>query len=397
MNLLFDCTELSYFNENSGHRAGVFYVALNLFRELQKQGIKITFICDFKRYYFMKDIEEFKDIQLLEENSLLNRIIAKILYLTDKFPLRLKYAFIILARFYDKYFYRINKKNLNQLKGFNAYFSPFTPPSKEVEVSDLKRFRMIHDIIPILENGMPKSPKDWHYKIYNTINSEDFYLTNSECTKKDVLKYFPHIKENHIKTTLLGANGEFYPAKIENKDKYIFSLCTLGKRKNLVFGIKNFFAFIKKHNIEDLKLILGGGVWKKFENELNSILNEYDRSKIVLTGYIQEQELRNYFSNALCFIYPSLYEGFGLPVLEAMQCGCPVITSNVSSLPEVIGDAGIKINPNSDEEMIEAYEKMYFDKEFRNSCTEKGLIQAKTFSWGKCAAEIIDFIKTNSI
>lgn len=397
MKLLFDCTELSYFNENSGHRAGVFYVALNLFRELKKQGIDITFICDFKRYYFMKDIDEFKGIPVLEEHSFFNKLIAKILYLTDKCPVRIKYAFIIFARFYDKYFYRINKKNLNQLNEFDAYFSPFTPASKEIEAADLTRFRMVHDVIPILENGMPKSPKDWYYKIYSTLNPKDYYLTNSECTRNDVLRYFPFIKENHIKTVLLGANEEFYPVPNENSDKYIFSLCTLGKRKNLIFGIKNFFAFIKKNKIEDLKLILGGGVWKKFEGELESILKEYDPSKVILTGYIKENELRNYFSNALCFIYPSLYEGFGLPVLEAMQCGCPVITSNISSLPEVIGDCGIKINPNSDEEMIKAFETMYFNSEFRKKCSQKGIERAKEFSWSKCASELLEFIKTNSI
>lgn len=395
MKLLFDCTELSYFNENSGHRAGVFYVALNLLRELKNEDI--TFICDFKRYYFMKEIEEFKDIPLLEEHSFLNKFIAKILYLTDKCPTKIKYAFIILARFYDKYLYQINKKNLKQLEDFEAYFSPFTPPSKEVQLANLKRFRMIHDVIPILEHGMPKSPKDWYYKIYSTINDKDFYLTNSECTRKDVLKYFPNIPENHIKTTLLGVNDKFYPTQSESKEKYIFSLCTLGKRKNLIFGIKNFFSFIEKHNIKDLKLVLGGGVWKKFEGELNSILDKYDRSKIVLTGYIEENELRNYFSNALCFIYPSLYEGFGLPVLEAMQCGCPVITSNISSLPEVIGDCGIQINPLKNEEMVSALGKMYFDTDYRNLCSKKGLERAHNFSWRKCASELLEFIKTNCI
>ena len=388
MKLLFDCTELSYYNENSGHRAGVFYVALNLLRELKNEDI--TFVCDFKRYYFMKEIEEFKDIPLLEEHSFFNRLMAKILYLTNKCPTRIKYAFIILARFYDKYLYRINKKNLKQLEEFDAYFSPFTPPSKEIQQANLKRFRMIHDVIPILENGMPKSPKDWYYKIYKTINQNDFYLTNSECTRKDVLKYFPFIQKNHIKTTLLGANSEFYPVKTKNNEKYIFSLCTLGKRKNLIFGIKNFFEFIEK-------LVLGGGVWKKFEGELNTILDKYDPTKVVLTGYIQENELRNYFSNALCFIYPSLYEGFGLPVLEAMQCGCPVITSNKSSLPEVIGECGIQINPLKDEEMIEALEKMYFNESFRDKCSENGLERAKTFSWEKCASELMEFIKTNCI
>ena len=157
------------------------------------------------------------------------------------------------------------------------------------------------------------------------------------------------------------------------------------------------YVLCKCYNIEDLKLVLGGGIWKKFESELNSILNKYDRTKIILTGYIQENELRNYFSNALCFIYPSLYEGFGLPVLEAMQCGCPVITSNISSLPEVIGDCGIQINPQNDFEMIEALETMYFNADFRNKCSNKGLKRANNFSWEKCASELLEFIKTNCV
>ncbi|MBQ4115399.1 glycosyltransferase family 4 protein [bacterium] len=395
MKLLFDATEISYYQENSGHKAGVFYVALNLLKEFQKQGIDITFHCDFKRYYFLKNIKEFSQIPCLEEHSLINKIIAWVLFKTDNFPLRIKYGLIILARIYDKYFYKTNTKNLNRLKDFDVYFSPFTPPSKEILQSNLKRFRMLHDVIPIIEQGLPKSPKDWYYKIYSTINSQDYYVTNSEFTKQDVLKYFPFIKENNIKTTLLGANTEFYPTqeKLIEED-YIFSLCTLGKRKNLIFAIKNFFKFIEKHKIENLKLVLGGGVWKKFEKELNSVLNQHDNTKIILTGYIDEKDLKKYYSNALCFIYPSLYEGFGLPVLEAMQCGCPVITSDRTSLPEVIGDCGIIINPESDEDMINAYEKMYFDSGFRKKCSDKGLERAKTFSWQKCAFEILEFIKS---
>ena len=168
----------------------------------------------------------------------------------------------------------------------------------------------------------------------------------------------------------------------------------MGKRKNLKFAIENFFTFIKKHDIDDLKLVLGGSVWKKYEKELSNIINKYDSSKIILTGYINDEDLKKYYSNALCFIYPSLYEGFGLPVLEAMQCGCPVITSNRTSLPEVIDNAGIQINPESNKELINAYERMYFDKDFRKKCINKGLERAKLFSWEKCAKEIIGFIKS---
>ena len=89
-----------------------------------------------------------------------------------------------------------------------------------------------------------------------------------------------------------------------------------------------------------------------------------------------------------------MYEGFGLPVLEAMQCGCPVITSNVSSLPEVIGDCGITINPTDNDELISAFEKMYYDNEFRLKCSTKGLTHSKDFSWSRCATQILNFIET---
>lgn len=394
MKMIFDCTELSYLDECSTYRAGIFYVALNLFREFQKMGIDITFHCDFKRYEIFKNIDFFKNIPLLSENSFINRLISKILYYNDKLPPYFRYVFIVAARIYDKHFYISDKKNLEQLKNFDAYFSPCTPPSKEIQESNLIKFRMLHDAIPIVEKKGVSHAGDWHDKVYNTITDCDYYVTNSEYTKKDILKYFPFIKDSHIKTTLLGANEKFKPSNEASpiNERYIFSLCSLGKRKNLEFAIKNFFKFIDKNNISDLKLVLGGSVWNKYKPVLNKLLDKYDRSKIVLTGYIDENDLPEYYSNALCFIYPSLYEGFGLPVLEAMQCGCPVITSNTTSLPEVIGDAGIQINPKSDEEMISAYEKMYFDSDFRESCYQKGLERAKQFSWTKCAKEILDFI-----
>lgn len=430
MKILFDATELSYFLEESGHRAGVFFVALNLFRELKKRkDVELVFYCNFKRYYFLKEViekvEEFQGIELLKENSRINLVFAKLNYLSNLkwivMPLarlklspfapcgrgnggcitrkaihnistKLKYGILSITRYYENIFYRQNKKNIEQLKNFEIYFSPFSAPSDEIlDSKHLKRFRMIHDIIPILEAGkVPTNKRLWCYRIYNTINKNDFYVTNSECTRKDVLKYF-NLNEENIKTTLLGADNYFKPLK-DTKEKYIFSLCTLGKRKNLIFAIKNFFKFIEKNKIDDLKLVLAGGVWDKFKKELIKTIGNFDQSKIEVLGYVKDEELPNLYSNALMFIYPSLYEGFGLPVLEAMKCGCPVITSNVSSLPEVIGQAGIQINPENDEELIKAYEKFYYDNFFRELCIERGLIRAKNFSWEKCASELLAYI-----
>ncbi len=406
MKILFDATELSYFLEESGHRAGVFFVALNLFRELKKRkDVELVFYCNFKRYFYLKEViekvEEFQGIELLKENSRINLVFAKLNYLSKSkwINTKLKYGILSLTRYYENIFYKQNKKNLKQLDEFDIYFSPFQAPSEEILNSKhLKRFRMIHDIIPILETGkIPTNRRLWSYRIYNTINKDDFYVTNSECTRKDVLKYFD-IKEENIKTTLLGADTTFTPPLnplphgAEKPTKYIFSLCTLGKRKNLIFAIKNFFKFINKNKIDDLKLVLAGGVWEKFKKELVNTIGDFDHSKIEVLGYVKDKDIPKLYSNALMFIYPSLYEGFGLPVLEAMKCGCPVITSNVSSLPEVIGQAGIQINPKNDEELIKAFEKMYYDSFFRKLCIERGLIRAKNFSWGKCASELLSYI-----
>ena len=120
-------------------------------------------------------------------------------------------------------------------------------------------------------------------------------------------------------------------------------------------------------------------------------------SKIRLLGYVDDDDLPKLYSNALFFIFPSKYEGFGLPVLEAMACGCPTITSNTSSLPEVIGETGIQVNPNNDEEMVQAYERMYFDNIYRALCSERGLERAKMFSWKICAKNILDFIQEKTM
>ena len=398
MKILYDCTELSYFYDTNGHRAGVFYVALNLLNELKKRGHEITLYCDFRRYYFMKNIKEFEDFKILDSHSLLNKFIGRILYHTRKLPYTAKTAFTILSRFYDKYFYIISLKGIKKIEEFDIYLSPFTPPSVDIQKAEIPKFRMLHDIIPILEKGMPKNTKDWHYKVYNTISENEFYFANSECTRNDVLNYFSFIKPQNIKTTLLGVNENF--KKVEGKigynipedKKYVFSLCTLGKRKNVIFAIRNFIKFIEINKINDLVLVLGGSNWKTFEAELDRTLKQYDKSKIILTGYVKDEDLPALYSNALMFVYPSLYEGFGLPVLEAMKCGCPVITSNVSSLPEVIGEAGIKINPENNDEMIQAYEKLYYDNFFRELCSERGMIRARTFTWAHCCDEILDFI-----
>ena len=113
-------------------------------------------------------------------------------------------------------------------------------------------------------------------------------------------------------------------------------------------------------------------------------------------GYVDDEDVNTLYSNSLFFTYISLYEGFGMPPLEAMSCGTPVLTSNTSSLPEVVGDAAIMIEPTDKKACIDAMKNLYFNENLRNELSKKGLEQAKKFSWEKSTKIIIDSIKKQS-
>ena len=125
-------------------------------------------------------------------------------------------------------------------------------------------------------------------------------------------------------------------------------------------------------------------IFKEYENA-----NEL-KSKIIITGRVPDEDLATIYSNAHSFYYMSLYEGFGLPPLEAMQCGIATVTSNTSSLPEVVGDAGIMLEPNDSESLCNTMWKLYSDESLRKEYCLKGIEQSKLFSWEKCAIEHIN-------
>ena len=177
----------------------------------------------------------------------------------------------------------------------------------------------------------------------------------------------------------------FKKYKLPIDKKYVFSLCTLEPRKNLIMSVKSFIDFIDKNKINDLVFLLGGSHWDEFLSKLEKEMANFNKykNKIIRVGYIDDEDLSIFYSFSEFFVYPSLHEGFGLPVLEAMKCGVPVITSNNSSLPEVIGEAGIMINPKSKDELIKSFEKIYFNKNFKIELSKKGLERVKLFSWEK--------------
>jgi glycosyltransferase involved in cell wall biosynthesis len=167
------------------------------------------------------------------------------------------------------------------------------------------------------------------------------------------------------------------------------------RRKNVEQVIKCFSRLVHEEGIKDLRLVLVGAQGLGYEGILNAIASfDIPRDSIVLTGYVADEDLAALYSGASGFIYLSLYEGFGLPPLEAMQCGTPVITSNTSSLPEVVGEAGIMVDPTDEDAICQSLLDVYRDAGLRAQMSRDSLDRARQFSWDRCVRETIAAYKT---
>lgn len=425
-NIIFDATCLSFGSNKACFRSGIYFAAMNILKGLlASDDINVTLYCKYdvlaKLELAIENDFEGYNLNIISDvpfnlctktyNYLLkNRTIAK----NEKRKFK-KFYWDLLVRLIkplqqlQNWFYI--KHMSKKIEEYDAIFSPANKIPDIFDNKNLKKYTYLHDTIPtIMAEYHPDSKKkSWYSELTESLNNNDYYFTNSECTKKDFLKYFPIIDPNKIHTALLASSDMFRPCSEEKiviskekyniplDKKYIFSLCTLEPRKNLIRAVKTFIEFIKRNEIDDIVFVLGGGSWKKFigilENEVPN-WQQYE-NKIIKIGYVDDEDLAPLYSGAKWFVYTSQYEGFGLPPLEAMSCGCPVITSNNSSIPEVVGEAGIMIDWDSDEQHIKAYEDYYFNKNLRKENSQRGLTRAKEFTWEKCSNQIIVQIINN--
>ncbi len=214
-------------------------------------------------------------------------------------------------------------------------------------------------------------------------------IAASQNTRNDLIKYLK-IPEERISVVYHGVDHNiFKPYNIKLLDKpYILYVGSERPRKNLG---RLFEAFAKlKGEFLELKLVkIGnpGRSGKYREDTINKLDSLRITRDVIFVNYASELTLAYYYSSAALLAYPSLYEGFGLPPLEAMACGCPVVTSNTSSLPEVIGEAGIMVDPYDTDSLAKAMRQVLTDSKLRDDMVRKGLEQAKKFSWEKAAIE----------
>ncbi len=396
--LLFDGRNLVHGLNGTSARSGIYFVTFNLLKYfIENEAFDVTVFCNIKDVLELKkDLKEKtnKDVKFLFENQ------SVPVNKWDKKKRRYKSEKKHIRKLFCDIVQKIVTPRLIFNEKYDVYFSPQEAFLDSIKAD--KRFIVLYDAIPLIDSKINPAyvDKSWYYYVIQQLNSKDGYFAISQSTKNDFLKFAPQLKPEQITVTPLASGNNFYQETDAEKikavrlkynipadKKYVFSLCTLEPRKNLIRAVKTFIQFIDKNKIDDLVFVLGGGQWdwfiEKLENEIDN-LGEY-KNKIIRAGYVDDADLAALYSDAQWFVYTSQYEGFGLPPLEAMQCGCPVITSNNSSLPEVVGDAGVMIDWDNDEQHVEAYEQYYFNDDLRRSNAAKGLERAKEFSWQKTA------------
>lgn len=228
-------------------------------------------------------------------------------------------------------------------------------------------------------------------KVFKTaIKNSQKILVPSNFVKKQLTDNYRINKEKIIVTPEAVDNKL---SKIKTSKKidfpYIFYIGNAHPHKNIEGLIKAFLILKKKHNI---KLVLAGGehyFWQR-------IKQEYKVDGIVYTGHISDGELVSYYKNALCFVMPSKEEGFGIPLLEAMSMGCPVVSSNAGSLPEVGGDAAIYFDPANINDMTQKITKVLYDEKLRQNLIQKGLQRVEAFSWKRLAEQTLEVYENSN-
>ena len=258
------------------------------------------------------------------------------------------------------------------------------------KIKNVYEILTIHDLRTVTIGDQYSAQNIDNYR--KTIASVNLVVVVSECTKKDLIEHIG-IDEKKIKVVYLGADARYKPSTQEEvnkvKAKYNINepfLLSVGSvpRKNIDRIIRGFAG---SKITDQFKLVLG---CKNDIEKYKRLIDELGMNgRIMFAHHITDDDIVSLYTACHSFVFPSLYEGFGLPILEAMHCGAPVITSNISSCPEVAGEAGILVNPNNIDEISEAINQVCQNTDLRESMIEKGYERTKLFSWEKFANEMV--------
>jgi glycosyltransferase involved in cell wall biosynthesis len=354
----------------------------NIFSHQTRGGISRYFI-NLQENLVKKNIDA-KIIAPIHCNVFLNNSrnnYVKNIYL-EKFPKYTRKIIYTYNNYFSKIYTKFFKPNIVHKTFYNSNYQNDKKIKKVITVYDL-----IHEVYYKLYN----QDKDYLPK-KKALENIDYFICPSNKTKSDLIKFY-NIPENKIQVIYMGIHKFYHKLHSNfNKIQYPF-LLFVGDRKRY----KNFDNLIKAYTIskrikKDFKIIFFGGDSFSFEErKMISNLNINENNLIQING--DDHQLLYLYKNAQAFIFPSKYEGLGLPPLEAMSLGCPVISSNHEAILECVGNAAILFDPNSAEDMSNKMEHVLYSDEIRKELIVKGIERSKIFSWEKCATETLDVYK----
>ncbi len=259
----------------------------------------------------------------------------------------------------------------------------------------VKTIGLVYDIaFDKYPENYPDSYESLHNNTKHLVKKANHIIVSALATKQDLKKYY-RVSENKISVIPMGARSfaKKKSAKPLTSNPYFLSVGALKRGKNVPTLIYAFDKFLQKSKKDVELLIVGGNKWldPKIKKALEDVREE-TTERIQLVGFVEDIELAVLYRHAIAFVSPSFYEGFGLPFVEAMAQGCPVIGSDRGSVPEVVGKAGILLDPDDVDALSKAMYDIFSDHALRSSMIKKGHSQAHKFSWDTTAQEIQDII-----
>jgi glycosyltransferase involved in cell wall biosynthesis len=294
----------------------------------------------------------------------------------------------------------------NKLAAADIFHSSYPRiPSQVRKALPHRHLQTVYDLTPLIldEKYFVPGQKGVTQRLIDTIQPDDWVTTISDATRNDLLER-RKLDPSRVTTIYLAAAPElFYPVSdptiIEAtkrkyhlpESSYFLTLHSLAPHKNMNHLIACFKQMILQEKHKDLHLAICGGSMDAATSMIrDNQLTEADLKFIHFTGFVDDRDLAALYSGALSFIFPSLYEGFGLPVLEAMQCGCPAISSNTSSLPEVVGAAGCLVSPIDRDALCAAMLEISQNADLRAKYSQASIDRAAIFSWQKTVAATLE-------
>ena len=325
------------------------------------------------RLHFPDLLKQYQNLYLLPLPVRISNIIL------DSFP-------SLLSLYFERY-----SGYPNIIHGTDYRVYPYKKSLKAISIYDLTFIKYPNYIDSVV--------KTYSKRLKKCLQWTDIILTISTSIKKDIIDYLD-VNPEKIYVTHLASRYDRDRLSAEYIEKlkryidydfeqpYILFVSTIEPRKNIIALISAFNYLKEKYQIDRNLVLIGRKGWR-YEPIFEAIEKSPWKSQIYYLNYLSDELLSLFYSQADLFVYPSHYEGFGLPVLEAMTLGCPVVTSNTSSLPEVTGDAAILIDPNEPIDLAYGILKVISDRQLRCDLIQKGKKRAKLFSWERTAIETL--------